>query len=135
MQGRALGGLGPVPQALRCRAPLSLRCPAQRPSLGLSAREGKSKSVQFPRAEQATSVVPAEQEQQHEVQPAESNGNGAAPSGVKSTENISHGHKSDLEVDSVLAKELGDNGKYRTHLLQHFLVGAYSFFRASHSCP
>ncbi|CAL8462457.1 g1990 [Coccomyxa elongata] len=108
MQGRALGGLGPVPQALRCRAPLSLRCPAQRPHLGPSARQAKNESVKFPRAEQATSTVPAEQEQQHEVQPAESNGN--APSGVKSTENISHGHKSDLEVDSVLAKELGENG-------------------------
>lgn len=140
MQGRALGCLGPGPSPLRRRAPSSivpLRCPAPRPSFCSSARQAKKKSGKAPRAEQATSTATTEQEQQQHN--AESNGNGSAPTEVKLTENISHGLKSDLEVDSVLAKEMGENGEccgfdlpacFNTGLL----TSAYSFPALNQRC-
>jgi hypothetical protein len=140
MQGRALGGLGPGPQALRCRAlsnSVPVRCLAQRPSFSPSARQGKKASEKAPRAEQATSTATTEQELQHATK---SNGNGSAPTEVKLTEKISHGLQSDLEVDSVLAKEMGENGEccgidlpacFNTFLLN----SAYSIFSANRSSP
>lgn len=134
-QSRALGCMAPGPLALRSRAAslsVSLRCASRRSTFCPSARQGKKKPQQPPRAEQATSTATTEQAEQ---QQAESNGNGTVPVEGTQTENISHAFKSDLEVDSVLAKELGENGACTCAVLPScfdtFLVGsAYSFITA-----
>lgn len=101
---------GPGPQTLRSTSvgilrPLSFG--RRTPCVAIS-RPRKASGRQSTRAEQATSIAPAEQEQQQHQ--AESNGIGAAAIHDQQHATSSPELKSDLEVDSVLAKELGENG-------------------------
>ena len=104
MQGPVLDTLGSRPH-LRSITPSQQKALAStsgRTPAGIRARHARRHRSNVAQTSSLASVVPTVQE----IEEASTNGNGAAVQHP-----VAQDFKSDLEVDSVLAKELEDNGR------------------------
>ena len=115
MQGRALGQ-----SFLHCSASCPVRrLPASPSSRSLPLLQQQQQRRRLGSHVAQTSQAATSTELVEDHQAVESNGNGAAHAQPDPT---LLNFKSDLEVDSVLAKELGENGTVLQYKLQHLLL-------------